>query len=76
MDLLTAYTHDPELRAFTTLSLISTPINHHMLNLPPGYSVFTSRCLVTALNSGDTSASVLTSLLSGEYPTTELSAEL
>jgi hypothetical protein len=33
-------------------------------------AVFTSRSLDTAPNSGDSSASVLTSLLSGEYPTT------
>jgi hypothetical protein len=34
---------------------------------------FTSRFLVTHLNNEDPSASLLTSLLSGEYPTTELS---
>jgi hypothetical protein len=39
-------------------------------------SAFTSRFLVTDLNSGDSSASVLTSLVSGEYPTTELSTQL
>jgi hypothetical protein len=32
--------------------------------------------LVTAFSNGDSSASVLTSLLSGEYPITELSTEL
>jgi hypothetical protein len=35
----------------------------------------TSRCLVTTLNNGDSSAYMLTSLLSGEYPTTEFSTE-
>jgi hypothetical protein len=35
-------------------------------------SAFTSRFPVTDLNSGDFSASVLTSLLSGEYPKTEI----
>jgi hypothetical protein len=34
---------------------------------------FTGRFLVTDLNSEDSSASVLTSLLSGEYPATQLS---
>jgi hypothetical protein len=37
-------------------------------------SAFTSRFLVTDLNSEDSSASVLTSLLSGEYPATEFIA--
>jgi hypothetical protein len=35
-------------------------------------SSFTSHFLVTDFNNGDSSASVLTSLLSGEYATTEL----
>jgi hypothetical protein len=39
-------------------------------------SSFTSRFLVTDLNNGDTSSSVLTSLLSSEYSTTELSSKL
>jgi hypothetical protein len=38
----------------------------------PFQSGFTSRFPVTHLSSGDSSVSVLTSLLSGEYPTTEL----
>jgi hypothetical protein len=38
----------------------------------PSQSGFASRFPVTNLSSGDSSASVLTSLLSGEYPTTEL----
>jgi hypothetical protein len=38
----------------------------------PSQSAFTSRFPVTDLNNGDFSASVLTSLLTGEYPTTEL----
>jgi hypothetical protein len=38
----------------------------------PAYCVFTSRSLATASNSEDSSASVLTSLRSGEYPKTEL----
>jgi hypothetical protein len=37
---------------------------------------FTSRFLATDRNNRDSSASVLTSLLTGEYATTELSAQL
>jgi hypothetical protein len=39
-------------------------------------SAFTVRFRVTDLNNGNSSASVLTSLLSGEYPTTELLLQL
>jgi hypothetical protein len=42
----------------------------------PSQSVFTSRFPVTDLNNGHFSASLLTSLLSGEYPTTELLLQL
>jgi hypothetical protein len=42
----------------------------------PSQSAFTSRLPVTDLNTGDSSACVLTSLLSGEYPTTELLLQL
>jgi hypothetical protein len=72
MDLLTAYTHDSELQAIIAPPLISTI--HKSLHDKSSLtcSVFTSRCLVTVLNNGDSSASVLTSLLTDEYPTTEL----
>jgi hypothetical protein len=42
----------------------------------PAWSVFTSRCLVTALNNDDSPVSVLTSLQSGKYPTTLLKLEV
>jgi hypothetical protein len=42
----------------------------------PFQSAFTSRFLVTGLNSGDPSASVLMLLVSGEYPTTALLLQL
>jgi hypothetical protein len=42
----------------------------------PACSAFTSRCLVTSLNNGDCSTSVLTSSLSVEYPAFELSTSL
>jgi hypothetical protein len=76
MDLLTTYTHDYELQELTTLSLVSTLYKSLHAKFSPACSVFTSRCLVTALSNGESSASVLMSLLSGEYPTTELSTEL
>jgi hypothetical protein len=72
-DLLTTYQHDSELQAITALLLIFTFYKSLHAKISPACSVFTSRCLVTVLNNGDFSASVLTSLLSGEYPTTELS---
>jgi hypothetical protein len=41
-------------------------------HIKPSQSVFTSCFPVTDLNNGDSLASVFTSLLSGEYPTTEV----
>jgi hypothetical protein len=67
MDLLTTYTHDSELQAITAPSLISTLYRSQHAKSSPDCSVFTSCCLVTDLSYGDSSASVLTSLLSGEY---------
>jgi hypothetical protein len=69
MDLLTTYTHDSELQVIAALSLISTLYKSLHAKSPSACSVFTSRCLVTDLNSGDSSASVITSLC----PATELS---
>jgi hypothetical protein len=69
MDLLIVYIHDLELQALTTISLISTLYKSLHAKSFPACSVVTSRCLVTAFNNGDSSASVLTSLLSGKYPT-------
>jgi hypothetical protein len=58
-DLLTTYTHAPELQEITALSLISTIHRspQHPLSLFPACCVFTSRFLATASNSGDSSAS-------------------
>jgi hypothetical protein len=70
MDLLTTYTHDSELQALTTLSLISAFYKSLHAKFSPAFNVFTSRCLVTALNNGEFSTSVLASLLPDEYPTT------
>jgi hypothetical protein len=62
--------HHSELQVITALSLISTLYKSlATLNL---LFAFTSGFLVTDLNNGDSSVSVLTSLLSGEYPATEL----
>jgi hypothetical protein len=66
MDLLTTYTHDSKLQA-----LIYTL--YESLHAKPSQFSFTSRFLVTDLNNEDSPVSVLTSLLSGEYPATELS---
>jgi hypothetical protein len=76
MNLLTTHIHNLELQALTPLSLISTPYKSLHTKSSPPCSVFTSRCLVTALNNGDSSASVLMSSLSIEYPTAEVSTEL
>jgi hypothetical protein len=69
-DLLTTYT--------TRNYAIANP---HTLQITRSHakssqSAFTSRFLVTDLNNRDSSASALTSLLSGEYPTTELTLTL
>jgi hypothetical protein len=76
MDLLTTYT------PLGTTSNYSASANLHNSQITAAPAkpfaacyVFTSCSLATASNSGDFSASVLTSLLSGEYPTTELSTE-
>jgi hypothetical protein len=73
MDLLTTYTHDSELQAITELSLIYSLFKSRHAKSSPVLNVFTSRCLVTNLNNGDSSASVVTPLLSDKYPATELS---
>jgi hypothetical protein len=51
MDLLATSTHDSELQAVTTLSPISTLYKSLPAKSSPAGSVFTSRFLVTALNS-------------------------
>jgi hypothetical protein len=73
---LITFTDDSWLYLIIALSLISTVYRILRVKSSPSCSFFTSRCLVTALNNGDSSASVLKSLISGEYSTTELSAEL
>jgi hypothetical protein len=51
----------------STLWLISTLHKSLHAKYSSACSVFTSRCLVTALNSGDSSASVLSSSLSSDW---------
>jgi hypothetical protein len=68
------------LRMVTT-SNYNAVVNLHTLQITtahakPSHSAFTSRFLIMDLNTGDSSASVLTSLLSGKYPTTELLLQL
>jgi hypothetical protein len=64
-----------------TASNYSAIANLHTLQITrahakPSQSAFTSCFLVTDLNNGDSSASVLMSLLSGKYPTTNYLLQL
>jgi hypothetical protein len=68
LDLLTTLTHDLWLHLIIAPSLIDhLQITAHAKSFQS--AVFISHFLVTASNSGDSSTFVLTSLLSGEYPT-------
>jgi hypothetical protein len=73
MDLLTTYTHDSELQAITTLSLLYTLYKsiHHTLSIGL-FIVFPIRCLVTAPNNGDSWACTCSCPLAST--TTKLSA--
>jgi hypothetical protein len=68
---LNTYTHDSELQGITALSLISI-LYKSLAHAKSSQFTFSSRFIVTDPNSGDSPGSVLTSLLSGEYPATEL----
>jgi hypothetical protein len=71
LDLVTTYTHNSELQAITAPSLMSTThiSPQHKLRFP-AWSVLTSRSLITAINSGDHSASAFKfSLNDGFLPT-------
>jgi hypothetical protein len=57
------YTHDSELQAITAVSLFST--FYKSLHPISSQFVFTSRYVVTNLNSGDFSASMVTPLPAG-----------
>jgi hypothetical protein len=68
-------------KRLVTTSNYSAVANLHTLQVNTAHAktsqyAFTSRFPVTDLNDGDSSASVLTSLLSGEYPTTEVLLQL
>jgi hypothetical protein len=67
MDLLTTYAHDSELQVNTALSVISTihKPQQNPLSFFPACCVFISRCLVTSLNDGHSSTSVVTPLPDG-----------
>jgi hypothetical protein len=69
IDLLTIYRS--QLQITVTLSLISTL--NKLLHAKSSQFTITNRFLVTDLNNEDSPASVITSLLSDEYPATELS---
>jgi hypothetical protein len=56
-----------------TTNNCNTIANSHTLRITaanPSHFAFTSRFQVTDLNNGDSSASMLTSVLSGEFPAT------
>jgi hypothetical protein len=69
-----------DLHIVTTSNYISIANFHNLqittVEAKPSQSASTSRFPVTDLNNGDSSASALTSLLSGEYPTTALLLQL
>jgi hypothetical protein len=67
MDSWTTYTHHSELQVIRTLSLIPTLYKSLHAKSSPVCCVFTSRSLVTASNSGDSSAS-RTRVLSSQPP--------
>jgi hypothetical protein len=68
------YFHTSNHSTLSLLSLLSPVVAVTALNNAYSFrNVFTGRFLVTTLKKEDFSAFVLTSLLSGEYPTTELS---
>jgi hypothetical protein len=73
LDVLTTYTHHSELQVITALSQISTLYDspQHPLSLFQP-AVFTSRSPAKASNIEIFQLPALTSLLSGEYPATEL----
>jgi hypothetical protein len=75
MDLLTTYTHFLEIQTLTALWLIYTL--YKSLHAKCSQVVVSSLVLARQrILKMEISASVLTSLLSGGYPTTELSTEL
>jgi hypothetical protein len=71
VDLLITYTQHSELQVIIALSLIST-IHTSPAQPFPNLLFFSSRSLAMVSNNGYSSASVLTSLLYGEYPATRL----
>jgi hypothetical protein len=70
LDLLTTYTHHSELQVITGPLLISTL--YKSLHTKSLQFTFTNSFLLTDLNNGDSPASVVTSLLTGECLTSEL----
>jgi hypothetical protein len=73
LHLLTTYTNNSELQVITAPSLISTLYKspQYTLSLFPARCVFTSRSLVTACDSGDSSDSARKSFLNGGSPPTD-----
>jgi hypothetical protein len=65
MDLLITYTHDSELQALNNAIAVLHTLQNTRAHAKSSQSAFTSRLLVTDLNIGNSSASVLTSLPAG-----------
>jgi hypothetical protein len=73
MDLLITYTQNSELQAHTKIIDNLNAVQITRVEAKSSRSAFASRFQVTDPNNGDSSASVLTSLLCGEYATTRKS---
>jgi hypothetical protein len=67
MDLVTTYTHDsePQVRNYSVVADLHTLQITTANAKPHSFIVFPSRCLATAVNNGDSLASVLTQLPAG-----------
>jgi hypothetical protein len=63
MDVLTTYTHNSQLQALNTAVADLHALRITTAHAKSSQSAFTSRFLVTDLNKGDSSASVITLLL-------------
>jgi hypothetical protein len=62
MDLLTTCIHDSEVQVIIALSLMYALYKSLHAKSSPACSILTRRCMVTIINNGDSSASVVTPL--------------
>jgi hypothetical protein len=79
LDLLTTYTHNPKLHLIIPVSLITTLcsslLQTHTYTFSQSVTPSTGRFLVTAFNSGGSSASALTPLPTDNRLSTELNSK-